>query len=45
LSESVSSTLIGLVPVLLICHLSGSILFTGYAPKYLLFAHGPKSNI
>lgn len=25
-------------------HISGSILFTGYAPNYLLSAHGPKQK-
>jgi len=25
-------------------HISGCICFRGYAPKYLLFAHGPKKN-
>jgi hypothetical protein len=25
-------------------HIGGSILFTGFAPKYLLFAHGPRKD-
>lgn len=25
-------------------HICGSVVFKGYAPKYLLFAHGPKEN-
>ena len=25
-------------------HVSGSVALRGYAPKYLLFAHGPKQN-
>ena len=34
---------IGLIAIavsVLMLHVSGSILFTGFAPKYLLFAHG-----
>ena len=30
------------IVVALMAHVSGSVVFKGYAPKYLLFAHGPK---
>jgi len=33
----VSATVIGLMG-----HVAGSVVFRGYAPKYFLFAHGPK---
>jgi fatty acid desaturase len=33
------------VPMLLVgAHVSGKVALTGYAPKYLLYAHGPKQN-
>ena len=32
----------GSLIVILLSHISGSVVFTGYSPKYLLFAHGPK---
>ncbi len=34
----------GLAVVAIMSHVSGSVAFTGYAPKYLLFAHGSKQN-
>jgi len=37
--------LVGGVVILVVLHISGSIAFKGFAPKYLLFAHGPKENI
>lgn len=33
---------IGVLVIGLMLHISGNILFKGYAPDYLLFAHGPK---
>jgi heme/copper-type cytochrome/quinol oxidase subunit 4 len=33
-------TIIGFAVCSIMLHLSGCILFTGYAPSYLLFAHG-----
>lgn len=33
--------IVATVPVM---HVSGSVAFKGYAPKYLLFAHGEKSD-
>lgn len=32
----------GFVTVALMAHVSGSVVLKGYAPKYLLFTHGPK---
>lgn len=29
---------------LVLSHISGSVMFTGFAPRYLLFAHGAKSD-
>ena len=34
--------LVGIVVIGLLLHISSSIAFRGYAPKYLLFAHEPK---
>ncbi len=34
--------LAGVVVIGLMLHISGSIVFRGYAPRYLLFTHGPK---
>jgi hypothetical protein len=28
--------------IILMAHISGSVAFRGFAPRYLLFAHGPK---
>lgn len=36
--------LFGVVIGLVLSHISGSVLFTGSAPKYLLFTHGTKSD-
>ncbi len=33
-------TIVGVLVSLIMGHVSGKILLTGYAPKYLLFAHG-----
>jgi hypothetical protein len=30
--------------IFILLYVSGSVLFTGYAPKYLLFTHGPKKT-
>ena len=37
--------IIGGLVILVMMHISGSVAFKGFAPKYLLFAHGPKENI
>ncbi|MDC9508828.1 MULTISPECIES: hypothetical protein [unclassified Pseudoalteromonas] len=34
--------LIGFTVIGIMLHISGSVTFKGYAPKYLLFTHGPK---
>lgn len=34
--------LVGVLVLGLMTHFSGSVVFKGYAPKYLLFTHGPK---
>ena len=36
------AAIIGGVVVLVILHVSGCIVFKGFAPKYILFTHGPK---
>ena len=36
--------LFGIFIGLVLSHISGSVMATGFAPKYLLFAHGPKSD-
>jgi hypothetical protein len=36
--------LIGVAVIGILLHVSGSVVFTGYAPKYLLFAHGTKRS-
>ncbi len=33
---------VGVIIIGLLVHVSGSVVFKGYAPKYLLFAHGSK---
>ncbi|WP_027709751.1 hypothetical protein [Zooshikella ganghwensis] len=35
---------VGLIVVCLMVHVTGSVAFRGYAPKYLLFTHGPKCS-
>ena len=35
-------SLVGVLVIGLILHVSSNNAFRGYAPKYLLFAHGPK---
>ena len=32
---------LGVLVILVLGHISGTVVFTGYAPKYLLFSHGP----
>lgn len=34
--------LAGMMVLGIMIHVSGSVVFTGYAPKYILFTHGPK---
>jgi len=36
--------IIGAIVIGLMSHVSANIALNGYAPKYLLFAHGPKEN-
>ena len=36
--------LFGVAVIGIMLHVSGCVVFTGYAPKYLLFAHGSKQN-
>jgi hypothetical protein len=36
--------LLGVAVIGIMLHVSGSVVFMGYAPKYLLFAHGSKQN-
>ena len=36
--------LLGVFIGLVLSHISGSVVFTGFAPKYLLFTHGAKSD-
>jgi hypothetical protein len=36
--------IVGVIVIGLMSHVSANIVFKGYAPKYLLFAHGPKEN-
>jgi len=36
--------LVGAAVIGLMVHVVGSVVFRGYAPKYLLFAHGPQKN-
>jgi len=38
------SIFIGAAVVIVAGHISGSVFFTGYAPNYLLSAHGPKQR-
>ena len=38
------SAIVGAVVILVTLHVSASIVFKGFAPKYLLFTHGPKQN-
>ncbi len=43
-SESFSITsMLFLLPPIILGHISGSVALTGYAPKYLWFSHGAKS--
>ena len=37
-----SSVLVAIVVIGVMQHISGSVTFRGFAPKYLLFAHGSK---
>lgn len=34
----------GIIVIGVMVHVSGCVIFRGYAPKYLLFAHGSKKN-
>jgi hypothetical protein len=36
--------LFGIVAIGLLRHVSGSVMLKGYAPRYWLFAHGPKED-
>lgn len=36
------AAIIGVVVISVMLHVSGSIVFKGFAPKYLLFSHGAK---